>query len=335
MTPTGVIKPFMAGIIEVAAVYNADPMGLMPPLKDVPPEVSGIRNLLVPPDIVAVRRTSPPRVRKRTPWRPRPDGEGTAERTGGREWFSDRLFVEPQDGHPRSAYSTSIVVHVCLVAAFLTLVIHTPVEPLVVRESSAIQMMFAVVSPPPPTPAPAGPTAVRERPRSLEPVGAPSPAPPPPPAGDPAAPAAPVEAPASIAPDTGAETRVAGVDGGAVSGGISGGVIGGTGHTASAPGTPGPAVVRVGATLKPPKKIKDVKPEYPAVAATSRTHGSVVIEATIGPDGKVQDAKVLVSIPLLDQAALDAVRQWEYEPPRLNGVPVAVIMTIVVNFGLQ
>jgi TonB family protein len=49
----------------------------------------------------------------------------------------------------------------------------------------------------------------------------------------------------------------------------------------------------------------------------------------------VQDAKVLHSVPLLDQAALDAVRRWEYEPSTLNGVRVAVIMTIVVNFTLQ
>jgi protein TonB len=71
------------------------------------------------------------------------------------------------------------------------------------------------------------------------------------------------------------------------------------------------------------------------VALPSHVHGTVLIEATIGADGKVQDAKVLLSIPLLDRAALDAVRQWEYEPSRLNGVPVAVIMNVMVNFTLQ
>ena len=125
------------------------------------------------------------------------------------------------------------------------------------------------------------------------------------------------------------------MEGGVASGGISGGVVGGTGHTASAPGPPGPAVVRVGASMKPPKRIKYVEPEYPAVALPSHVHGTVLIEATIGADGKVQDAKVLLSIPLLDRAALDAVRQWEYEPSRLNGVPVAVIMNVMVNFTLQ
>ena len=56
---------------------------------------------------------------------------------------------------------------------------------------------------------------------------------------------------------------------------------------------------------------------------------------TIGPNGKVQNARVLRSIPLLDQAALDAVKQWEYTPTLLNGVPVPVIMTVTVQFTLQ
>jgi len=59
------------------------------------------------------------------------------------------------------------------------------------------------------------------------------------------------------------------------------------------------------------------------------------LEITIGPDGKVSDARVLRSIPLLDQAALDAVRQWVFTPTLLNGVPVPVIMTVTVNFTLQ
>ena len=57
--------------------------------------------------------------------------------------------------------------------------------------------------------------------------------------------------------------------------------------------------------------------------------------ATIGPDGRVKDAKVLRSIPLLDQAALDAVKQWQFTPTLLNGVPVPVIMTVTVQFTLQ
>jgi protein TonB len=84
-----------------------------------------------------------------------------------------------------------------------------------------------------------------------------------------------------------------------------------------------------------PERIKSVPPIYPAMAVAARVQGAVVVDATIGPDGKVQDAKVLRSIPLLDQAALDAVRQWEYAPTVVDGMPVPVIMTITVNFTLQ
>jgi len=92
------------------------------------------------------------------------------------------------------------------------------------------------------------------------------------------------------------------------------------------------APVRVGGQIKPPTKVKDVKPEYPAIARTARVAGAVTIEATIGEDGKVIDAKVVRSVPLLDQAALDAVRQWEYMPSLLNGVPVPVLVTVTINF---
>ena len=92
------------------------------------------------------------------------------------------------------------------------------------------------------------------------------------------------------------------------------------------------APVRVGGRIQTPTKVKDVKPVYPAIAQSARVSGAVTIEATIGPDGKVADAKVVRSIPLLDQAALDAVRQWEYTPTLLNGVPVPVIVTVTINF---
>lgn len=90
--------------------------------------------------------------------------------------------------------------------------------------------------------------------------------------------------------------------------------------------------VRVGGKIKAPTKIKDVKPVYPAIAQSAHIGGAVIIEATIGPDGKVIDAKVLRSVPMLDQAALDAVRQWEYIPMLLNGVPVPVVVTITIAF---
>jgi protein TonB len=95
------------------------------------------------------------------------------------------------------------------------------------------------------------------------------------------------------------------------------------------------APLRIGGHIKAPIKIKDVKPVYPAMALSAHVAGVVTVEATIGPDGKVEDAKVVRSIPLLDQAALDAVRQWEYTPTLLNGVPVPVLVTVKINFKRQ
>jgi len=61
----------------------------------------------------------------------------------------------------------------------------------------------------------------------------------------------------------------------------------------------------------------------------------VILQARIGPDGHVTNARVLRSIPLLDQAAMDAVLQWEYQPTLLNGRPVPVLITVTINFTLQ
>ena len=92
------------------------------------------------------------------------------------------------------------------------------------------------------------------------------------------------------------------------------------------------APLRVGGQVRPPIRIKEVPPVYPAIAKSAQVQGDVVIEATIDEGGKVADARVVKSVPMLDQAALDAVRQWEYQPSLLNGVPTPVIMTVTVKF---
>jgi protein TonB len=93
--------------------------------------------------------------------------------------------------------------------------------------------------------------------------------------------------------------------------------------------------VRVGGSIKEPKKLKHVNPVYPAIARGERVQGMVILEALIGPDGRVKDVKVLRSLPQLDDAAAEAVRQWVYTPTLLNGVAVPVLMTVTVNFALQ
>jgi protein TonB len=90
--------------------------------------------------------------------------------------------------------------------------------------------------------------------------------------------------------------------------------------------------IRVGGNIRTPTKLRDVRPVYPPEAQAARVSGLVIVEARIGPDGAVEDARILRSIPLLDQAALDAVMQWRFTPTLLNGNPVPVIMTVTVNF---
>lgn len=149
--------------------------------------------------------------------------------------------------------------------------------------------------------------------------------------------AAPTEAPRGIGDDPPLADPAATADLG--TGVIFGGVEGGP-DTLAPPPPPPPAeqptrTVRPGGEVRAPQKIHDVAPVYPAIAQAARVQGVVIIQATIGVDGQVVDATVLRSVPLLDQAALEAVRQWRYTATRLNGQPVAVVMTVTVNFQLR
>ena len=90
--------------------------------------------------------------------------------------------------------------------------------------------------------------------------------------------------------------------------------------------------IRVGNDVPAPRKIKDVKPTSPPEAQMAHAQGIVVLDATIDPDGKVSNARVVRSIPLLDAAAVAAVRQWEFTPTVINGRAVPVIATVTVNF---
>ncbi len=212
----------------------------------------------------------------------------------------------------------SIVVHTAVLLALIII----PLMAADVLPTPPSMMAFVAAPPPPPPAPPPPPPTVAAAPKPV--MANPN--------------AAPVEAPREIKPETGIDTGFESGAGGGVEGGIPGGVVGGVvGGLPEAPPPPPPpaAPVRVGGNIKPPQKVRDVRPSYPAIAQSARVQGIVIIEATIGPNGRVQDAKVLRSIPLLDQAALDAVRQWEFTPTLLNGVPVPVIMTVTVQFTLQ
>ena len=97
----------------------------------------------------------------------------------------------------------------------------------------------------------------------------------------------------------------------------------------------GVAPVRVGGTIKAPTKIYDQRPTYPEEALRERVTGMVIIEAVIDTNGVVRSAKVLRSVPLLDAAAVEAVKAWRFAPALREGVAIPVVMTVTVNFTLQ
>jgi len=122
-----------------------------------------------------------------------------------------------------------------------------------------------------------------------------------------------------------------GVEGG-VEGGVQGGVAGGVEGGVKG-GVEGGIVGRE--DVATPKLIKMVNPVYPEIARTAQIEGSVVLSATIDTQGRVVAVKVLRSIPLLDQAAVDAVKQWVYEPMKVKGQAKPVVFTVTVAFKLD
>ena len=201
--------------------------------------------------------------------------------------------------------------------------------------------------------------ALPEPPTMMAFVAAPPPPPPPPPPPAPAQPAkkvepaapaptvghfaAPVEAPATVAPEPAGEDDpgvAGGVEGG-VPGGVVGGVVGGLPEAPPPPPPPPPppaptAPVRVGGKIQPPKLIHRVEPTYPPMAVNAHLQGMVILEAIVDEKGVVAEVKVLRSVnPLLDREALNAVRQWRYEPVILNGTAVKFVLSVSLSFSLQ
>jgi periplasmic protein TonB len=230
------------------------------------------------------------------------DVSNPARRVGSRKWYTVPLSM--------AAHTLALVLLV-LVPLMATGVLPTP------HDGSTVMLVE-----PPPLPSPP-PVTVRRNPET--------------PSVNPNV--APTEAPAEIAPeppdlDTEFQNTGDGI-----------GVVGlGDGKTvddlmAPPPPPPPPSPpqepVRPGGQVRIPQKVHDVAPAYPVVAKEARIQGVVIIEAVIGTDGRVTNARVLRSLPFLDDAALVAVRQWVYTPTTLNGVPVPVIMTVTVQFKLN
>jgi protein TonB len=157
--------------------------------------------------------------------------------------------------------------------------------------------------------------------------------------------AAPIQAPSRIGPETAEAQATPGAsDITAGSPGVREGIDGGFGAQATLsapvmPDPPAPVVPRqpipVGGRIKAPARVAHVAPVYPAIATSARVEGTVILEAVISETGAIERIRVLRSVPLLDAAAVDAVREWRYTPTLLNGVPVPVLMTITVTFRLR
>jgi protein TonB len=138
-------------------------------------------------------------------------------------------------------------------------------------------------------------------------------------------------------PDVGAG-MVGGVPGGVAGGsmgGVIGGVIGGAGSTAAPPPPKvTPKRITVGGNVQAAHLVNRVQPVYPPLARQTRISGTVKLHAIIGKNGAVEQLQVVSGHPLLVQSALDAVKQWRYQPTLLNGEPVEVDTEIDVIFSL-
>ena len=147
-------------------------------------------------------------------------------------------------------------------------------------------------------------------------------------------------------PASGVAGVIGGVPGG-VAGGTMGGVLGGiigSVPSAAPPPPPPPAKkeapatpkrITIGGNVQQAKLVRQPKPIYPPLAKQARISGVVHLNAVISKDGTIQDLKVISGHPLLVPSALEAVKQWVYQPTLLNGEPVEVVTQIDVNFTLS
>jgi protein TonB len=247
-------------------------------------------------------------------------------------WIETRVVSRPRRSGPaptRWLWPASFLFHTALILAVV-------VGPLLLSEAlpapaRSARVFFvgpASVALPPPPPAAAPPAAARRS----EPRPPVQPTPPPS-----ASFTAPAEVPepviAGLEPGPAGDGLPGGETGGVqggVAGGIVGGVLGGVPELPPVPAVP----IRVGGEVKEPKKLKHVNPVYPEVAVAARVRGSVILECIVNRQGRVTSVKVLRGIPLLDVAAVEAVKQWAYTPTLKDGVPVSVIMTVTVRFDL-
>lgn len=211
-----------------------------------------------------------------------------------------------------------ILVGVILVPLFYEEVLPPPSEALRAFFVSPVEAAPPPPPPPPPAPGPRAVTRAPAAPRAVQPSGF----------------VAPIEIPPEIKPEEGIDLGVEGGVPGGVEGGVPGGVVGGV--VGGLPDAPPPQrVVRVGGLITAPKLVRRVEPIFPPLAQQARLSGLVILEALVDVRGHVQEVKVLRGAPLFDEAAVEAVKQWRYQPLLLNGQPTAFILTVTLRFNLQ
>ncbi len=137
---------------------------------------------------------------------------------------------------------------------------------------------------------------------------------------------------------------IGGVEGGSKNGEMGGTLLAGNSPPLApptAPVSPSPSAthpilrITVGGEILKANLIHQVVPSYPVLAKMSHIQGTVILAAVIAPDGSVEDLRLISGHPMLVSSALEAVRQWKYRPPLLNGHPMQVDTTITVNFSLS
>jgi protein TonB len=239
--------------------------------------------------------------------------------------FEDLIESDVVKHKTKQSYTLPVSIAIHAIVLLLVVVVPLLTSQDLPEPTSVVKAFFVEpAAPPPPPPPPPPPAPKAPTPTKVQPT--------PPPTETKFQ--APIETPEQVKPEEGIDLGVEGGVPGGVEGGVPGGVVGGVvGGLPEAP--PPPQAVRVGGQIKEPKKLKNINPVYPDIAKQARVQGVVILECTISPQGKVTDVKVLRGIPLLDAAAIEAVKQWVYSPTLLNGVPVPVIMTVTVNFRLS
>jgi protein TonB len=253
----------------------------------------------------------------------------------------EQTFVETGKTKKTSAIIISFITQIAFVGVLI-------IMPMIFFEQlPGAQLISSLVAPPPPPPPPPPPAAappvkvVKVIPRQFD-------------AGKLMAPKVIPKEVATIKeeelppPTSGVAGVVGGVPGGVAGGtpgGVLGGIIGSVPSAAPPPPPPPPKKVeekpaapqriRIGGSVQQAKLVRQPHPVYPPLAKQARIQGQVKLSAIISKDGTIQKLEVISGHPLLVPAALEAVKQWVYQPTLLNGEPVEVITQIDVNFTLS